>query len=110
MVARGIPPLAGLAHHARFQTELAAAMSKIGNIRRLGAAAIDLAMVASGRCDGYWERGIQPWDIAAGIIMVREAGGFVTDLSGGPDIMTKSEICAGNETIHRQLLDLLKKA
>jgi len=42
--------------------------------------------------------------------MVREAGGFVTDLSGGPDIMTKSEICAGNETIHRQLLDLLKKA
>jgi len=110
MIACGIPPLAGLAHHARFQTELAAAMAKVGNIRRLGAAAIDLAMVASGRCDGYWERGIQPWDIAAGIILVREAGGFVTDLSGGPDMLAKSEICAGNETIHRQLLDLLRKA
>ncbi|MFY9629000.1 MAG: inositol monophosphatase family protein [Methylocystis sp.] len=110
MVACGIPPLAGIAHHARFQTELAAAMAKIGNIRRLGAAAIDLAMVASGRCDGYWERGIKPWDIAAGIILVREAGGFVTDLSGGSDMMTKSEICTGNETIHRLLLDLLRKA
>jgi len=85
-------------------------MAKVGNIRRLGAAALDLAMVASGRCDGYWERGIQTWDIAAGVILVKEAGGFVTDLSGGSDMLTKSEICAGNEAIHRQLLDLLRKA
>jgi myo-inositol-1(or 4)-monophosphatase len=110
MVACGIPALGRVGLHARFQSELAATMAKTGNIRRLGAAAIDLAMVASGRCDGYWERGIKPWDIAAGIIMVREAGGFVTDLSGGGDMLTKSEICAGNEAIHRQLLDTLRKA
>ncbi len=110
MIACGIPPLAGQKHHARFQVELAAAMAKVGNIRRLGAASIDLAMVASGRCDGYWERGIRPWDIAAGVILVRESGGFVTDLSGGSDMLAKGEICAGNELIHRQLLDLLRKA
>jgi myo-inositol-1(or 4)-monophosphatase len=110
MVACGIPPLAGLPRHARFQVELAAAMSKIGNIRRLGAASIDLAMVASGRCDAYWERGINSWDIAAGVVLVREAGGFVTDLSGGGDMLEKGEICTGNETIHRLLLDLLRKA
>lgn len=110
MVACGIPPLARLEDHARFKIELAAAMAKVGNIRRLGAAAIDLAMVADGRIDGYWERGIKPWDVAAGIVLVREAGGFVTDLSGGGDMLTKSEICAGNEFIHRQLLDAMRKA
>jgi myo-inositol-1(or 4)-monophosphatase len=110
MVACGIPPLAGLERHARFQAELAAAMSKIGNIRRLGAAALDLAMVASGRFDGYWERGINSWDIAAGIVLMREAGGFVTDLEGGADMLNKGEICAGNETLHRQLLDTIRKA
>jgi myo-inositol-1(or 4)-monophosphatase len=110
MIACGIPPLAGLARHARFQVELAAVMAKAGNIRRLGAAALDCAMVASGRCDGYWERGINPWDIAAGVILIRESGGFVTDLSGGQDMLAKGEICAGNETIHRLLLDVLKKA
>lgn len=85
-------------------------MAKIGNIRRLGAASIDLAMVAAGRCDGYWERGINSWDIAAGVVLVREAGGYVTDLVGGGDMLARNEICAGNETIHRLLLDLVRKA
>jgi myo-inositol-1(or 4)-monophosphatase len=110
MIACGIPPLARIKDHARFKIELAAAMAKAGNIRRLGAAAIDLAMVASGRFDGYWERGINPWDVAGGIVMVREAGGFVTDLDGGAHMLAKGEICAGNEAIHRQLLDLVRKA
>ncbi|ATQ66656.1 MULTISPECIES: inositol monophosphatase family protein [Methylosinus] len=110
LVACGIPPLAGIERHARFQTELAAVMAKTGNIRRLGAAALDLAFVAAGRCDGYWERGIKPWDIAAGIVLVREAGGFVTDLDNGSDMLSKSAICAGNEAIHRHLLDTLRKA
>ena len=110
MVACGIPPLAGLERHARFQAELAAAMSKIGNIRRLGAAALDLAMVAAGRFDGYWERGVKSWDIAAGIALMREAGGFVTDLDGGADMLDRGEICAGNESLHRQLLDTIRKA
>jgi myo-inositol-1(or 4)-monophosphatase len=110
MIACGIPPLARLEDHERFKIELAAAMAKAGNIRRLGAAALDLAMVASGRFDGYWERGINTWDIAAGAVLVRESGGFVTDLSGGLDILARSEICAGNEFIHRQLLDMMRKA
>jgi len=110
MIACGIPPLAGLAHHARFQTELAAVMSKVGNIRRLGAAALDLAMVAAGRFDGYWERGVNSWDIAAGIMLVREAGGFVSDLAGGSQMLVKGEVCVGNETIQRQLLDVVRKA
>jgi myo-inositol-1(or 4)-monophosphatase len=110
MIACGIPPLAWRERHERFQIELAAAMAKIGNIRRLGAAAIDLAMVASGRCDGYWERGINSWDIAAGVVLVREAGGFVTDLVGGGDMLARNEVCAGNEAIHRLLLDLVRKA
>lgn len=110
LVACGIPPLAAVARHSRFQTELVAVMAKTGNIRRMGAAALDLAFVAAGRCDGYWERGIQPWDIAAGIVLVRESGGFVTDLDGGSDMLSKSAICAGNEAIHRQLLDTVRKA
>ena len=110
MVACGIPPLARVRDHESFKRELAAGMGKIANIRRLGAAALDLAMVACGRFDGYWERGINSWDVAAGIVLVREAGGFVSDLSGGADMLAKGEICAGNETIHRQLLDLMRKA
>lgn len=110
LVACGIPPLARREDHERFKLELGAAMAKVGNIRRFGAAALDLAMVASGRCDGYWERGVKTWDIAAGIVLVRESGGFVTDMSDGPDMMAKGEICSGNESIHRQLLDALRKA
>lgn len=110
MVACGIPPLARLQDHERFKTELSAVMAKTGNIRRFGAAALDLAFVAAGRCDGYWERGIKTWDIAAGIVLVREAGGFVTDLDGGSEMLGKSAICAGNEAIHRQLLDVVRKA
>jgi myo-inositol-1(or 4)-monophosphatase len=110
MIACGTPPLASRERHERFQTELAAAMAKVGNIRRLGAAALDLALVASGRFDGYWERGINSWDIAAGVVLVREAGGFVTDLVGGGDMLSRKEICAGNEPIHRLLLDAMRKA
>ena len=84
-------------------------MSKIGNIRRLGAAALDLSMVACGRFDGYWERGIKSWDVAAGVVLVREAGGFVTDFTGSSEILTKGEVCAGNEAIHRQLVELMRK-
>ncbi|WP_026191276.1 MULTISPECIES: inositol monophosphatase family protein [Methylosinus] len=110
LIACGIPPLAAVDRHALFQTELTAVMAKTGNIRRMGAAALDLAGVAAGRYDAYWERGIKPWDIAAGIVLVREAGGFVSDLDGGGDMLPKGAICAGNETIHRLLLDTVRKA
>jgi myo-inositol-1(or 4)-monophosphatase len=72
----------------------------------MGAAALDLAYVAAGRYDGFWERGLSPWDVAAGAVIVREAGGFVTDYAGG-DPVPAAEAIAGNEAIHRALTDLL---
>jgi myo-inositol-1(or 4)-monophosphatase len=79
-------------------------------LRRFGAASLDLAWVAAGRFDAYWERDLSPWDLAAGILLVREAGGFVSDLDGGEGILTKGNIAAGNETMHRELLRLMKEA
>jgi myo-inositol-1(or 4)-monophosphatase len=76
-------------------------MARALNVRRLGAAALDLCCVASGRYDAYWERGLQPWDIAAGLLIVREAGGYVTDADGGQDMLDKGSACVGNERIHR---------
>jgi myo-inositol-1(or 4)-monophosphatase len=90
--------------------ELAAVQDKVAGLRRFGAAALDLAFVAAGRLDGYWERNISPWDIAAGLILVREAGGFVTDIDGSDGMYTKKHIVAGNEMIHRELQTLLKAA
>ena len=79
-------------------------------MRRFGAATLDLAWVAAGRFDGFWERDLSPWDMAAGILLVREAGGFVSDLDGGEAIFAKGNIAAGNDTMHRELLRLLKEA
>ncbi|TGV69336.1 inositol monophosphatase, partial [Mesorhizobium sp. M00.F.Ca.ET.149.01.1.1] len=71
--------------------------------------ALDLAYVAAGRMDGFWETGLSSWDIAAGTLLVREAGGFVSDMSGGQDMLDKGEVCAGNEIIQRALLKTVKK-
>ena len=83
---------------------------KVAGLRRFGAAALDLAWVAAGRLDAYWERSLSPWDMAAGIALVREAGGFVTDLDGGEAMLATGGILAGNEAIHRELLRVLKEA
>jgi myo-inositol-1(or 4)-monophosphatase len=85
-------------------------MTRAGGVRRLGAASLDLAFLAAGRFDGFWERGLKSWDMAAGLVMIREAGGYISDADGGTDMLTKGSVCAGNEYIQRQLLDLLKKA
>jgi myo-inositol-1(or 4)-monophosphatase len=105
----------GLPHHGRgdlalFRREFAAVQDKVAGLRRFGAATLDLAWVAAGRLDAYWERNISPWDMAAGLLLVREAGGYVTDLDGGEAMFAKGHILAGNETMHRQLLRLLKAA
>ncbi|MGP0103906.1 inositol monophosphatase family protein [Rhodoblastus sp.] len=110
LVATGIPPLAKAAIHPRFKAELSSVMTRAGGVRRLGAASIDLAFVAAGRFDGFWERGLQSWDMAAGLVLVREAGGYVTDADGGTDIFATGSVCCGNEHIHKQLLELVKKA
>ena len=84
-------------------------MGETAGIRRMGAAALDLAYVAAGRLDGFWEEQLHPWDIAAGILMVREAGGFVSDLNGGQDMFATHSIVAGNEPIHAALSKLIRK-
>ncbi len=105
----------GLPHRGRgdlalFRSEFAAIQDKVAGLRRFGAAALDLAWVAAGRIDGYWERDISPWDIAAGLLLVREAGGFVSDVHGNDTMMQTGSIVAGNETMHHELLKLLKSA
>jgi myo-inositol-1(or 4)-monophosphatase len=84
--------------------------SQVAGLRRFGAAALDLAWVAAGRLDGYWERDIKPWDIAAGLILVREAGGFVTGCEGNDDAIASSNVVAGNDTIQKELVRVLKEA
>ena len=104
-----------LPHHGRgdlalFRRDMAAIQDKVAGLRRFGAAALDLAYVAAGRFDVYWERGLSPWDFAAGVAIVREAGGFVTDLADNERSMEPGDVIAGNEILHRQVLDLLKAA
>jgi myo-inositol-1(or 4)-monophosphatase len=104
----------GIPHHGRGdfavgRRDMAVVQEQVAGIRRFGAAALDLAWVAAGRFDGYWERGLSPWDIAAGLIILREAGGFVTDLDGRDPLAT-GDVVAGNEWIHQDLLRLLKSA
>ena len=104
----------GLPHYGRgdlalARREIAAAQQHFAGLRRFGAATLDLAWIAAGRFDAFWERDLSPWDMAAGILMVREAGGFATDLDGGDAIFLKKQIIAGNEFLHKELLDALKE-
>jgi myo-inositol-1(or 4)-monophosphatase len=89
---------------------LAAVLPATSGVRRFGAAALDLAYVAAGRLDGFWEFGLSPWDIAAGMLLVREAGGFVTDLAGGQNMMETGDILAANDRLHLPLAALIKQA
>jgi myo-inositol-1(or 4)-monophosphatase len=109
VVACGLPHI-GRGDLGLFRKEIAVVQGRVAGLRRFGAAALDLAWVAAGRFDAYWERELSPWDMAAGILMVREAGGFATDLDGGDAIFAKKQIIAGNEFIHKELLEALKAA
>lgn len=83
-------------------------MAQCGDVRRLGSAALDLAFVAAGRMDGYWETGLNAWDVAAGALLVREAGGFVTDFAGKDQFLESRSIVAGTPKVYPQLLELVK--
>jgi myo-inositol-1(or 4)-monophosphatase len=105
----------GLPHHGRgdlalFRREFAVVQEQVAGLRRMGAAALDLSFVAAGRFDAYWERGLSPWDTAAGTLLVREAGGYVTDLDGKDAMFETRGIIAGNETMHGALLRMVKQA
>jgi myo-inositol-1(or 4)-monophosphatase len=85
-------------------------MGRAQALRRAGAAALDLAYVAAGRGDGFWERPLQPWDMAAGVLLVEEAGGQVSDYRGGPADIYSGEIVASNGAIHDQMLAVIAAA
>ena len=109
VLATGLPPRRRGDHG-----ELAAAIGSLtpqtAGIRRFGSAALDLAFVAAGRFDGFWEQGLQPWDIAAGIILVREAGGFVGEINGGNTMMISGDILAANDRLFGDIAKSLREA
>jgi myo-inositol-1(or 4)-monophosphatase len=109
LVATGIP-FQGHGDFARFDAELNAIMPNVAGIRRFGAASLDLAYVAAGRFDAFWERDLSPWDIAAGLLLVKEAQGMVSDLSNGTNMLDTGTILAANEMLHPLLLKALKSA
>jgi len=106
VIATGIPHR-GRPGHPGFMREMSAVMGEVAGLRRSGSAALDLAWTAAGRYDGYWERNLKAWDIAAGIVILREAGGVVTDTAGGEDMLNSGNILAGNGPIVKGLLPLL---
>jgi myo-inositol-1(or 4)-monophosphatase len=105
VIGCGVPHL-GRGNHGKFLVELRHVMGEVAGVRRFGAAALDLAYVAAGRLDGYWESGLSSWDVAAGLILIREAGGFVSDMKGTTDIFGSGDVVAGNELIHKALLEV----
>ena len=109
LFATGIP-FAGRPGHEKLLTEMAAVMKVSSGIRRFGAAALDLAYVAAGRYDGYWETGLNAWDIAAGIVIVKEAGGIVTTISGTGDPLDSGNILAANRDLHAPLGKIVREA
>lgn len=107
LFATGIPFAATSAsNRLAFARTLGALMPSTAGVRRFGSAALDLAWVAAGRYDGYWEMGIKPWDIAAGMLIVREAGGYATDGDGKDNV--DEVVVAGNPHLHAKLLELVQ--
>ncbi|HEX9769364.1 MAG TPA: inositol monophosphatase family protein [Kiloniellales bacterium] len=105
LLATGIP-FKGRGGEDRFAQELDQAMRHTAGVRRWGTASLDLAYVAAGRFDGFWERDLSPWDVAAGILLIREAGGYVTTIDGGPVRLDGCSFLAANDSIHGKLVSL----
>ncbi len=106
LVATGIPHI-GRGDHPAYLKKLEAAMGRTAGVRRWGAAALDLAFVAAGRYDAFFEFGLAPWDVAAGTLMVREAGGMVSDLSGGPYPLGGPSLLATNAGLRDAMVEIL---
>jgi len=109
VLAAGIPFL-GHGQHAQFLKELHQVSQRVAGVRSLGATALDLAWVAAGRFDAFWDRKSFAWDYAAGMLLVAEAGGRVTSCEGDDDVLTALSVCAGNLDIQPQLLERLRQA
>jgi len=107
LFATGIPHRNSVPRHARYLKVLRAAMREAAGIRRLGAAALDLAYVAAGRFAVFFERGLSPWDVAAGSLLVQEAGGRITEPDGGADFVASGNVLATNGRLHRPMLAMV---
>ena len=103
-------PFIGKAGHAQALKELHQIMQRTAGIRRNGACSLDLAYVAAGQFDGYWERGLKPWDMAAGVLMILEAGGKITAIDSEDSPLNVGDICCGNPEIYTLLMEKLKLA
>lgn len=110
VIATGIPVTGLGGDHDVFLAQQRAVMGATAGVRRFGAAALDLAWVASGRFDGFWEHKLKPWDIAAGVLLVKEAGGYVSDYAGRADVLESGDIVAANDALHAPLVKLLRGA
>jgi myo-inositol-1(or 4)-monophosphatase len=108
LIGCGIPH--GHGDYDRYVGEVRTVMPEVASLRRFASATLDLAYVASGRLDGFWERGLAPWDLAAGLLLIREAGGLASDAEGGNDIIAKGDIVCGNQNLQAPLLQLLRRA
>ena len=109
IVATGLSPLQRHSY-AILSKELASLTPLTAGIRRLGSAALDLAYVAAGRFDGFWERGLHPWDVAAGIILIQEAGGFVGEIGGGNNILSNGNILGANDKLYDGIATTLENS
>ncbi len=109
LIATGIPYF-GHGDAVAWSRIFGAVSPEVAGIRRFGAASLDLAWVAAGRYDGFWESDLRPWDVAAGMLLVREAGGFVTDYRGGERSIERAEILAANDGLHSKLHKLVAGA
>ena len=102
-------PFKDLTQAAQYVAQIATLMPLVSGMRRAGSAALDLADVSAGRFEGFWEQRLAPWDIAAGLLLVREAGGRVTDLAGNEAPLTHGPIVASNGLMHDWLLAQLNR-
>jgi myo-inositol-1(or 4)-monophosphatase len=103
-------PFAGRPGHGQFLKELHQLSQRVAGVRRFGSAALDLAYVAAGRFDGYWERGLGPWDLAAGLLLVHEAGGRVTSLDDTETSLLTGDVVAANLDLHPLIRERLRAA
>ena len=110
ILATGVP-FAGKPGHGQFLKELHQVSQKVAGVRRFGAASLDLAWVAAGRFDAYWERNLNSWDVAAGVLMIQESGGKITTIDESDhDVVQGKSILASNQDLHPQILERLRAA
>ena len=100
----------GDGRHDEYLAQMTDIMERVAGLRRMGSAALDMAYVAAGRLEGFWQPALSPWDIAAGILLVREAGGFVSTFDGGDGVLESGDVLAANDRLHGELKSLLAKA